>query len=113
MIIEHFEVKGVCVDVGYGVYIVEGLAHINGDFELHGINFGAGTTKERVEKTTTRQNMGQISVLKCIDLQENIDNRNIFSLKSMNEVIDELVLVSSKIKSNGKTAIVPKEEIKS
>ena len=34
MIIEHFEVKGVCVDVGYGVYIVEGLAHINGDFEL-------------------------------------------------------------------------------
>lgn len=64
MIIEHFEVKGVCVDVGYGVYIVEGLAHINGDFELHGINFGAGTTKERVENHYSAK-YGQISVLKC------------------------------------------------
>ena len=58
--------------------------------------------------------MGQISVLEMhIDLQENIDNRNIFfTEKVYEEVIDELVLVSSKIKSNGKTAIVPKEEIK-
>lgn len=82
MIIEHFEVKGVCVDVGYGVYIVEGLAHINGDFELHGINFGAGTTKERVEKTTTQQNMGQISVLKCtLTYKKTLITEIYFSLK--------------------------------
>jgi len=114
MIIEHFEVKGVCVDVGYGVYIVEGLAHINGDFELHGINFGAGTTKERVEKNHYSAKYGANKRAEMhIDLQENIDNRNIFfTEKVYEEVIDELVLVSSKIKSNGKTAIVPKEEIK-
>ena len=78
MIIEHFEVKGVCVDVGYGVYIVEGLAHINGDFELHGINFGAGTTKERVENHYSAKYGANKRAEMHIDLQENIDNRNIF-----------------------------------
>lgn len=113
MIIEHFEVKGVCVDVGYGVYIVEGLAHINGDFELHGINFGAGTTKERVENHHSAKYGANKRAEMHIDLQENIDNRNIFfTEKVYEEVIDELVLVSSKIKSNGKQPLFQRKKSK-
>lgn len=65
MIIEYFEVKGVCVDVGYGVYIVEGLVYINGDFELYGINFGVGIIKERVEKNYYLVKYG---VNKCVEM---------------------------------------------
>lgn len=102
----------VCVDVGYGVWLVEALA-LRG-VNVKGINFGAGATKERVKArhyaATNAQNMRSEMHL---DLQDLIDNqRCTFTPAAYAQIKEVLPYVTSERKATGKIAVVPKIEIK-
>ncbi len=102
----------VCVDVGFGVWLVEALA-LRG-VNVKGINFGAGATKERVKArhyaATNAQNMRAEMHL---DLQDLIDNRKAtFSPAAYAQIKEVLPYVTSERKATGKIAVIPKIEIK-
>lgn len=102
----------VCVDVGYGVWLVEALA-LRG-VNVRGINFGSAPTKERVRArhyaATNAQNMRAEMHL---DLQDLMDNRKCtFSTKSYSKLKEIFPHVVSERKANGKIAVRPKIEIK-
>lgn len=113
-VVRAYNVKMVCVDIGYGVYIVEGLARRIG--AVKGINFGEGTTEKRrkaqpphfaaVYGANKRAEMH-------LDLQDLMDNQNITFTSKMAEILkDELSATKGIHKTNGKIAIISKEEIK-
>ena len=102
----------VCVDVGFGVWLVEALAQRGVD--VRGINFGSGPTHERVKArryaATNAQNKRSEMHL---DLQDLMDNRTCtFSSNVYHELKDILPHVTSERKSSGKVAVRPKIEIK-
>lgn len=102
----------VCVDVGYGVWLVEALAHRG--VNVRGINFGAGPTKERVKAhhyaATNAANMRSEMHL---DLQDLIDNaRCTMSPQVYKAVKEALPYITCERKATGKIAVVPKIEIK-
>lgn len=103
----------VCVDVGFGVWLVEALA--SRGVNVHGINFGAGPTKERIRvRHYAAVNAQNMRVEMHLDLQDLIDHqRCIFSPQAFETVKEILPYVTSERKATGKIAVVPKAEIKS
>lgn len=112
-LIKAYNVRLVCVDVGYGVYIVEGLARQPG-VNTKGINFGAGTSRVRKDamhfSAVYGENMRAEMHLDMQDLQEN--NRLFFTSDMAETLKEQMGAVRAVRKSNGKTGIIPKEQIK-
>lgn len=102
----------VCVDVGWGVWLIQGLEQAG--INVKGVNFGGGVTKERqrakhhsaVEGANMRAEMH-------LDLQDLIENNKItFHKDTYDKIKDALPLITAERKPNGKIQIRPKSEIK-
>ena len=116
-VIRKFHVRFVCVDVGWGVYLVEGLAkesHKMMDFTVLGINFGGSTTKERAKMNHSASKYGfNMRAELHIDLQELMNAGNIsFTTKCLKLLSKQLLAVRVEMKANGKKAIISKDIIK-
>jgi len=116
-IIQTYHVKHVCVDVGYGVYIVEGLAKRAQDFTVTPIAFGSGTTDYRkkaghyaaVQGANKRAEMH-------LDLADLIENQRLSMTSEMHALVKEQLNAVQVYHKSGdvkpKTAIIPKDDIK-
>lgn len=103
--------KGVCVDQGQGIWLVQGLS---GRCNVHGINFGSGPTKERVKaRHYAATNAVNMRAEMHLDLQSLIECGKIkFSKKVLDQISDVLPYISCERKSNGKLQVRKKEELK-
>ena len=102
----------VCVDVGYGVWLIEGL--LRRGVNCMGINFASMPTKDRVKMrhyaSTNAQNMRAEMHL---DLQGLIEDQNItFTPSAWNQVKDTMPYIVCDRKANGKIIVRPKIEVK-
>lgn len=116
-VVNKLDVRFICVDIGWGVYLVEGLAkeaRQRGDFNVRGINFGSGTTKIRKEKNHFSAKYGyNMRAELHMDLQQLMDDGKVtFTTKCANLLKKQFEAVRTLPKPNGKTAIVSKDEIK-
>lgn len=104
------DAKGVCVDQGQGIWLVQGLSKVN----VHGINFGAGPTKERVKaRHYAATNAVNLRAEMHLDLKSLIECGKIyFSPDSYEMVKDALPYITCERKSNGKLQVRKKEELK-
>ena len=111
-IIRKYRVTLTCVDIGYGVWLVEGLAKRG--FAVKGINFGEAPTKGRVKANQYAAKNAQNKRAEMhLDLQDLIENQYIeFSEQAYEAVKDVFPYVTSERKANGKIQIIKKSEIK-
>ena len=102
----------VCVDVGYGVWLTEGL--IKNGINAVGINFASGCTKERVaKKHYAATNGANVRAEMHLDLQNLMDDGNIvFEKEAYDSIKDVLPFVTAERRASGKIQIRPKSEIK-
>ena len=111
-IAREYEVALACVDVGWGVWLTEGLRdrHIN----VIGINFGSAPTKNRVRnKEYCATNAANKRAEMHLDFQDLSDNGILMVSEEVQEAIkDTLPYITSERKASGKIQIRPKEEIK-
>lgn len=115
-VIDQFGVRMVCVDVGYGVWLVEGLAKhsYSHGFRVVGINFGAGTTPDRKKMSHFSAKYGSNMRAELhLDLQELMTSRKIWFTTPIAKILaPQMAAVRSINKSGGKIGIIPKDEIK-
>lgn len=114
-VILKFGGQYVCIDIGYGVYLVEGLAmRIGKEVPIVGINFGAGTTKSRVKQNHFAAKYGaNMRAEMHLDLADLIDHGKFFCHVDIAKTIQEQMnAVRSVRTSKGKTGIIPKDQIK-
>lgn len=101
-----------CVDVGWGVWLTQGLLehHIN----IIGINFASAPTKERVRnKEYCATNASVVRDEMHLDFQDLTDNGVLVVSEEVAEAIKApLPYITSERKANGKIKIRPKQEIK-
>ena len=111
-IARDYDASLACVDVGWGVWLTEGLRdhHIN----VIGINFGSAPTKSRVKlKQYSATNAANMRAEMHLDFQDLSDNGVLMISKEVEEAIkDALPYITSERKASGKIQIRPKEEIK-
>lgn len=102
----------VCVDVGFGVWLIEGL--LKRGVNCMGINFGAGPTKERLKlRHYAAVNAYNLRAELHLDLQGLIEDQSVtFSNQVWEAVKDVMPYISCDRKSNGKVIVRPKIEIK-
>lgn len=102
----------VCVDVGQGIWLVQGLAKIG--IRVKGIHFGSGPTRERVRKKHyAATNASNKRAEMHFDLQSLMEEGLItFDPKVISDIKDVLPLVTYKRKASGTAQVRPKQEIK-
>ena len=103
----------VCVDVGFGVWLIEGL--LKRGVNCMGINFASAPTKERQKlRHYAAVNAQNIRAEMHLDLQGLIEDQSItFTNQAYNMVKDVLPYITCDRKANGKILVRPKVEIKS
>lgn len=108
----QYDVSLCCVDVGWGVWLTEGLRdrHVS----VIGINFGAAPTKDRVRnKEYCATNAANKRAEMHLDFQDLSDNGVLkVSEEVMDAIKDTLPYVTSERKASGKIQIISKESIK-
>lgn len=111
-IIRRYRVTYTCIDIGFGVWLVEGLAKRG--FAVKGINFGEQPTKGRVKANQYAAKNAQNKRAEMhLDLQDLIENNYVeFSEQSYDKVKDIFPYVTSERKANGKIQVIKKSEIK-
>lgn len=111
MIAKEISCAYACVDIGYGVWLTEGLA---GKIAVEGVNFGSAPTKARVRSNQyAATNATNKRAEMHLDLQGLIDDEQImFSKQAWEKVRDIFPFVTCERKSNGKIQIIPKSNIK-
>ena len=111
-IAREYDVALACIDVGWGVWLTEGLRdkHIN----VMGINFSSAPTKQRVRnKEYSATNAANKRAEMHLDFQDLADNRVLMISEEVRDAIkDTLPYIASERRANGKIQIRPKEEIK-
>ena len=111
-IAREYDVALACIDVGWGVWLTEGLRdkHIN----VMGINFSSAPTKARVKnKEYSATNAANKRAEMHLDFQDLTDNRVLMISEEVRDAIkDTLPYIASERRANGKINIRPKEEIK-
>ena len=108
----EFNVAFVCVDVGWGVWLVQGL--IDQGINVLGVNFAEKATPGRVQaRHYAATNAANVRAEMHLDLQNLIEEDAIeFDRGAYEKVKDILPLVVAERKANGKIAIRPKSEVK-
>lgn len=101
-----------CVDIGYGVWLVEGLA--SSGFNVQGINFASKPNPKRVQvKHYAAVNAANKRAEMHLDLQDLIEKGQIkFAPEALDKIRSTLPYVSSERKSGGKILIKPKADVK-
>lgn len=114
-LIKKVHPRYITVDVGFGVWIAEGLASRHDSYRVKGINFGSGPTKERKEhKHYSATNASNMRAELHLDLQDLIEHGDITCISEVKEMLkEEMRAVKSFIVGGGKKAIISKDEIKS
>lgn len=107
-----YNVQYVCVDIGFGVWLIEGLAALG--LPIKGVNFGEGPTKYRVQDNNYAAiNATNKRAEMHLDLQDLMETRSItFSSEAVDMLREEMSAVSAERKTNGKIQIVPKAQVK-
>ena len=107
-----FSVSFICVDVGWGVWLVEGLAKRG--LPVLGINFSSKPTQGRVKaKHYAATNASNIRAEMHLDLQNLIEEDAIeIDYEAYRSIKDALPLVVSERLASGKIRIRPKSEVK-
>ena len=107
-----YHVQRVCIDIGYGVWLKEGLAQRG--IAVEGINFGGGATKELAKAGVYAAKLGANKRAEMhLHLQSLMDDKTIeWTEKSWNMVRDILPHVKMDMKTSGKIQVCPKQEIK-
>lgn len=102
----------VCVDIGFGVWLVEGL--VKRGINAIGINFGGGVTRERLRSRHYAATNGtNLRAEMHLDLQSLMDDGKIvFEKEAYDQIKDVLPFVTAERKASGKIQIRPKSEIK-
>lgn len=102
----------VCVDLGQGIWLTEGLT--GAGVHTKGVYFGGGATKERVKKKHyAATNAANKRAEMHLDLQSLIETEQLTIAPGVWEQLSECwPFVTAKRKSSGKIEICPKEEIK-
>lgn len=115
-IIRTYDVKAVCIDIGQGIWLVEGLSQRADTFVVKGVNFGAGTTKARKDAKHFAAVWGDNKRAEMhLDLQDLIENNGVTFTTEMTAVLKDQMNAVRGIrtkKDGGKTRIIPKDEIK-
>lgn len=107
-----YHVQRVCVDIGYGVWLKEGLAQRG--IATEGVNFGAGPTKELVKAGVYASKMASNKRAEMhLHLQSLMDDRTIgFTPKAWKAIRDIMPHIKTEMRASGKIQIVPKSAIK-
>lgn len=108
----RYESAMTCVDVGFGVWLTEGLAHRG--VNVKGINFGSGATPERVRaRHYAATNAYNMRAELHIDIQDLMDGGKLtFSPQAYEQVKETIPHITSERMANGKIRVRPKLEIK-
>lgn len=111
-IAREYNVALACIDVGWGVWLTEGLR--DKGVNVIGINFGSAPTKQRVRnKEYSATNAANMRAEMHLDFQDLSDNRVLMVSEEVRDQIkDTLPYITSERKANGKIQIKPKETIK-
>lgn len=111
-LVGRYKARKVCVDVGQGIWLVEGLEQEA--VPVKGIYFQEGPNKWRVERGDyAAKNAANRRAEMHLDLQDLMQNHAaLFSTEAAEMVRDELSAVRCERKHNGKIEIRPKTEIK-
>lgn len=101
-----------CSDIGYGVWLVEGLTQSG--VNIQGINFSSKATQERVKsKHYAAVNAANMRAEMHLDLQDLVEKGQIvFDANAYERIAYTLPFVSCERKQNGKIQIRPKDEVK-
>ena len=112
LVARRLSVGLVCVDIGYGVWLTEGL--IQRGINAVGINFGGGPTRERIKSHHyAAVNATNMRAEMHLDLQNLIDDGMIvFDKKAFDEVKEVFPFVKAERRASGKIQVRPKSEIK-
>lgn len=115
-IIETLNVKYVCVDVGFGTWLTEGLSKYSDKlgFILEGVNFQGGPTKARIKaRHYSAAYAFNLRAEMYLDFQQLMDSKKLtFTTEVAKKLKPELLATRTVSKNNKKIAIIPKEEIK-
>lgn len=111
-IAREYNVALCCIDVGWGVWLTEGLR--DKGVNVIGINFGAAPTRQRVRnKEYSATNAANMRAEMHLDFQDLSDNRVLMVSEEVRDQIkDTLPYITSERKASGKIQIKPKEAIK-
>lgn len=111
-LVGSFHVQRVCIDIGYGVWLNEGLAQRG--IAVEGVNFGGGATKELAKAGVYAAKMADNKRAEMhLHLQSLMDDRTIgFTPKAWDKVRDIIPHVKMEMKTSGKLQVVPKTAIK-
>lgn len=110
-----YNVKMICVDVGKGIWLVEGLSQQADSFIVKGVDFGSGTTKFRKEAKHYSAVYGfNMRAELHMDLEDLMDNQRVtFTSEMYDSLKEQMNAVKSIKKGEGaKTMIIPKDDIK-
>lgn len=118
-IIHRYQVKRVCVDVGFGVYISEGLASRAVSFRVTPISFGGGVTPYRKELGHYAAKYGSNMRAELhLNLAYRLERQMLTMTTDMQQALQEQMNAVRAIRTTGngkeqaKTAIIPKDQIK-
>ena len=111
-IARNYNVALCCIDVGWGVWLTEGLR--DKGINVMGINFGAQPTRARVRnKEYSATNAANKRAEMHLDFQDLSDNRVLMVSEEVRDAIsDTLPYITSERRASGKIQIKPKEAIK-
>ena len=102
----------ICVDQGYGVWLVEGLARAG--IHVTGVNFGSGPSKDR---KAAKHYAARMAFNKRAEMHLDLeslaeDEKIIFSKQAYEKVQDVLPFITKALRTNGTYMIRAKEEVK-
>ncbi len=111
-VVNNFGVAMTCVDVGWGVWLVEGLAQKG--INVRGISFSGSPTKERQKaKHYSATNAENKRAEMHLDLQNLIDEGTLeMSEQAFSKCKDVLPFITAERKSSGKIRIREKAQLK-
>lgn len=114
LVIKAYGINAAAVDIGFGIWLVEGLVRECPNTRIIAVNFGSGTTKVRKEmKHFAAVNGDNRRAEMHLDLQDLMEHDMAsFSSELLEEIKDQMAVVRSIHKPNGKIAVVPKKEIR-
>lgn len=108
----YYHVSMICVDVGFGVWLVEGLSKRG--FNVRGINFGGGPTRDRIRaRHYSATNALNMRAELHLDLQSVIDFDKIrFEVEALNKIKYVIPFITAERRANGKIKVRDKKEIR-
>lgn len=116
-IVENLKVKTITVDIGYGVWLLEGLASYfeNSGVVVMGVNFGEGTTKERqkINNYSAKRGLNKRAEM-YLDMADLISHKKLLGTSDViAQLKEQMNATKLEETSNNKKKIIDKKFIKS